>query len=368
MRAFIPGFASTLALAGLLGAGMAHAAAPDKLYATLSPSVWRVVAMDAAGKPFAQGSAVVIAPETLLTNCHVLAKASSFVVRQDTVVVPARLQYIDIERDMCQITARTLKAPAVRMGDSDKVAVGQRIYTLGNPLGMELTLSDGLVSAMRHDDNHKLKYIQISAPISPGSSGGGLFDEDGALIGITSAGMEKGQNLNLAIPIRWQQELAERSKAALARYASGDKGGDKGGDKAPDAPVRPAAPEIVVQAPPARPAPRAPASPPPARGAGSAYAAVDDMDKLLALSPYARAAYTAFLARPLPRAFALAVPRGYWASWTTTPKNPGDDPNPAVRVLTGCEKFHKTRCVLYAVDKVVVYRLGDGGILPEGRP
>lgn len=320
-------FAHATMLTALLAASGAHATAPDKLYSMLAPSIWRVVAYDGAGKAFAQGSAVVIGPETLLTNCHVLAKASSFVVRQGAVVVAARLQYSDVERDMCQIIARTLKAPAVTMGDSDKVAVGQRIYTLGNPLGMELTLSDGLVSAMRKDASEKLKFIQISAPISPGSSGGGLFDDDGALIGITSAGMDKGQNLNLAIPISWQRELPERSRA------------------------------IVAQRP---PAPTAAQPAQPARRAGQAYAAIGDIGKLLAINPTARAAYEEFLTRPLPRAFALGVPRGWWSAWTTTPRNPLDDPDPAVRVLTGCERFHKSPCVLYAVDNVVVYQPRQG--------
>ena len=205
MRLSISATALTLAC---MATGGIQAAAPDKVYSMVAPSVWRVVSYDAAGKALAQGSAVVIAPETLLTNCHVLAQAKSFTIRQDNTIVGARLQYIDVERDMCQIVARNLKAPAVRIGDSDKVVVGQRIYTLGNPLGLELTLSDGLVSALRKDDAQHLRYIQISAPISHGSSGGGLFDEEGRLIGITSAGLDKGQNLNLAIPIKWQQELA----------------------------------------------------------------------------------------------------------------------------------------------------------------
>ncbi|WP_426114013.1 S1C family serine protease [Massilia sp. PWRC2] len=338
-----------ITVVALFAAGSAHAIAPDKLYSMLAPSIWRVVASDSAGKAFSQGSAVVIGPETLLTNCHVLAKASSFVVRQGAVSVPAKLQYIDIERDMCQISAPTLKAPAVRLGDSDKVAVGQRIYTLGNPLGMELTLSDGLVSAIRKDDKQAIRYLQISAPISPGSSGGGLFDDDGALIGITSAGMDKGQNLNLAIPIGWQRELAERSRAALAVYASGARSaaGSAAGTQVAARPSTPPlrAPEVGQRPPPSAPAP-----------ATAAYAAIDDINKLLAVNPFARAAYEEFLTRPLPRAFALGVPRGWWSAWTTTPKNPADDPNPAVRVLTGCERFHNSPCVLYAVDNVVVYQ------------
>lgn len=355
-------------------AAVAYAASADKLYAMLSPSIWRVVAADANGTPFAQGSAVVIAPETLLTNCHVLAKASSISVRQDAISVPAKLQYIDVERDMCQIVARGLTAPAVRFGDSDRLNVGQRIYTLGNPLGLELTLSDGLVSALRKDDAHKLKFIQISAPISHGSSGGGLFDEEGVLVGITSAGIDKGQNLNIAIPINWYKDLAQRSDAAVADYTK--TGRPTAGRAAqPPAPVLPWSPPAPASKPVGelpsviavtqRPAPRPSLTnaPPTAR-----YARIDDVDKLLEINPNLRAAYVEFLTRPLPRAFALAGPRGYWTAWSRTPRNPSDDPDPAVRVLSNCEKYHRRPCFLYAVDNTVVYRPGDMGRASSPQP
>lgn len=348
MRTLIPAIA--LAMGWMAAAGVL-AAPPDKIYSMIAPSVWRVVSYDAAGKALAQGSAVVIAPETLLTNCHVLAQAKSFTIRQDNMVVGAKLQYIDVERDMCQIVARNLKAPPVRMGDSDKVVVGQRIYTLGNPLGLELTLSDGLVSALRKDDDQHLRYIQISAPISHGSSGGGLFDEEGRLIGITSAGLDKGQNLNLAIPIKWQQELAGRSRAALSRYA--------GGPKAAAAVPVATAPSHGAKTP-----ARSPTFTHAVEPVASGYAAIDDLEKVLAINPRAREAYQEFLTQPFPRAFAFGVGRGWWSTWTTKPRNPEDDPDPAIRILPGCERHHKRKCVLYAVDNVVVYKKPEANAAP----
>lgn len=404
MRKVIP--ATLLAMAG--GAiCSAHAALPsDKLYAMLAPSVWRVVSFDADGKPLGQGSAVVIGPDALITNCHVLAKAKSFVVRQDNVAIGGTLQYIDVERDMCQIAVRNLKAPAVRIGDSDSLAVGQRIYALGNPLGLEMTLSDGLVSALRKDGNQRLRYIQISAPISPGSSGGGLFDEDGRLVGITSAGFDKGQNLNLAIPIKWLQELPGRSRAALGQGTTNPRPAVAApADNAPVVVQQPPAPAPVTKAPPPAPAsvvkapapapapvtvakapapapapasvamapapapaPESVAKPPPSAlryihavaPVASGYAAVTDVDKVVALEPYVGKAYEEFLRRPWPRAFALAVGGGWYSAWTVKPADSGEDPDPAVRVLSRCEAHHKRKCVLYAVDDVVVYgRPGD---------
>ncbi|TFW32209.1 S1C family serine protease, partial [Massilia horti] len=207
------GVAAALALAGAM-AGASAALPPDQFYAKAAPSVWRVFIFDATGAPIGQGSAVVIAKETLLTNCHVLAKAKAAVIKRDNVIYEVRLQYADPARDLCQITARNLPAPAVEIGNSDRLTVGQRVYALGNPQGLELTLSDGLLSGLRKDQNGDLMLVQISAPISPGSSGGGLFDEEGRLIGITTSIIQGAQNLGFAIPINWLRDLAARSALA----------------------------------------------------------------------------------------------------------------------------------------------------------
>jgi serine protease Do len=159
----------------------------EQLYQYLAPSVWLVRSLDADGLLVSTGSAVVTGVETLLTNCHVLKGAKRLVVRNDNVLHEARLRHIDVERDLCEISARNLRAPAVALGDSDQLTVGQKVYALGNPRGLELTLSDGIVSALRRDEDLRhLHFIQTTAPISPGSSGGGLFDNQGRLIGITT--------------------------------------------------------------------------------------------------------------------------------------------------------------------------------------
>jgi S1-C subfamily serine protease len=319
---------------------MAGALPADKFFARTAPSVWRVLSYDADGIAFAQGSAVVIAKETLLTNCHVLAKAKRFVIKQDNVSYEARLQHIDTERDLCQITARNLSAPPVPLGDSDKLTVGQRVYALGNPENLELTLSEGLISSLRHDEEGGLKLIQTSAPISHGSSGGGLFDDEGRLIGITTLQSRTGQNLNFAMPINYLRELPARSAAALARRATAK-------TSASAAPARTEQPAARADAdkPLNRPAPQA-----------SGYADINDVAKLAELRPNARAAYEEFLTRPLPRAFALAEGRGWWVSWGTRPKNTEANPDPALRIIPDCEKYHQRRCTIYAIDNVVVYK------------
>jgi hypothetical protein len=155
----------------------------------------------------------------VVTNCHVLAKAKAVQVRRDNVVHEAKLEFADAERDLCTLTVKDFTAPAVVITNLSGVRIGHRVYAVGNPERLFLTLSEGLVSGLRTEDP-RLPPLQTTAPISPGSSGGGLFDDQGRLLGITTLmvlGRQRvAQNLNFAIPAEWLAEVPERAKAALA--------------------------------------------------------------------------------------------------------------------------------------------------------
>jgi hypothetical protein len=203
----------------LFNCAMAYALDADVLFDKLSPSVWVVYTFDAQGKPYATGSAVVIGAERMITNCHVLSKASSFKVGNANVMLPATLEFPDVERDLCQIKVNDLKAPIVKIASDDGLRVGQKVYAIGAPNHLENTLSDGLLSALRRDKDGKLIHIQTSAPIGHGSSGGGLFNDKGDLIGITQAIIvaNVAQNIGFALPALWIREVPERGRAALAK-------------------------------------------------------------------------------------------------------------------------------------------------------
>ena len=209
-RSLWPRLACALPLA--CTAVAAAALSPSEVYALVAPSVWRVVTYDVDGLPLAQGSAVVVAPEALATNCHVLAKARRVVVRHEKTSFDARLDLWDTARDLCQLRAPGLPAPPVRMAPTTAVVVGENVYAIGTPRGLELTMSAGLVSSLRKNSNGQIVLVQTSASISGGSSGGGLFDESGALVGLTTLGSVTGdaQNLNFAIPGDWIVDLPER--------------------------------------------------------------------------------------------------------------------------------------------------------------
>ena len=223
-----------LARAGLVCASLglaqpATALTPAELFAQVAPSVWRVQTLDADGLTLGQGSAVVVAPGLLVTNCHVLAKARKVQVRRDGTAspIPARLALWDVQRDLCQLEAAGLQAPAVPLGSSANAAVGQPAYAIGHPKGLDLTMSAGLVSSLRRNASGQLVLVQTSAAISGGSSGGGLFNEAGELLGLTTIASVTGdaQNLNFAIPADWIRDLPRRHAAgrtaeAAARAAS----------------------------------------------------------------------------------------------------------------------------------------------------
>jgi len=214
-------------LCPLLGAApLAQALDAETLFKQLSPSIWVVQAMDAQGRLFSTGSAVVIGPERLVTNCHVLARASSFKLRRGNLTLGAILEFPDPERDLCQVRAEGLKAPAVTIAPARSLRVGQRVFTLGAPGALEETISDGLLSALRLDNEGKLRFLQTSAPISSGSSGGGLFNDKGELIGITTAIIAGTtvQNLSFAVPAEWIWDLETRGRAALAKRSSAANG------------------------------------------------------------------------------------------------------------------------------------------------
>lgn len=196
------------------GAGAsAQALAPDVLFERIAPSVWMVQTADAQGRPQARGSAVVVAPGRLVTNCHVLVRAAAITVRRENVSYGATREFSDPERDLCQLKVANFGGPPVELADTRKLRVGARVFAIGNPRGLELTLSDGLISGLRRNERDELELVQTTAPISPGSSGGGLFDAEGRLVGITTAGVKDSQNLNFAVPAHWILELPARAQA-----------------------------------------------------------------------------------------------------------------------------------------------------------
>ena len=171
-----------------------------QLYEQLKGSVY-AVHVD-AGQAKALGSAVAISKTTLLTNCHVVEGAKTVTVGSAGSELRAKIAKADPKTDRCllEVIGGEVK-PIAGVRSQKDLKVGERAFTIGSPAGFESTLGEGLVSGLREEEG--LHYVQTSAPISPGSSGGGLFDQYGNLIGITTlvyVGAERlNQSLNFAI-------------------------------------------------------------------------------------------------------------------------------------------------------------------------
>ena len=144
------------------------------------------------------GSAVAISSDTALTNCHVIGKQSVIrvIVSKDK-SLPANVAHADQRTDRCLLKAGGKLNPISSVRTLETLEVGERVYTIGNPSGLSKTLGEGLISGLRQRDG--IQYIQTTAQISHGSSGGALVDSKGALVGITTFLVKDAQNLNFAI-------------------------------------------------------------------------------------------------------------------------------------------------------------------------
>lgn len=175
----------------------------DEIYEKCSPAVFYIEIYDKNGQKLGSGSGFFIDSDgTAVTNYHVIEDVySAKIKRSDTGSVHNVLGVYDYNaaRDWAIIKVDGKDFPYLEI-DETPVTGGQAIYAIGSPIGLDNTISEGLVSnPNRTLDN--VPFIQISAPISHGSSGGALINKLGKVVGITSAGFDEAQNLNLALPI-----------------------------------------------------------------------------------------------------------------------------------------------------------------------
>ncbi len=154
-----------------------------------------------------RGAGMSIPPmASIITNYHVIRGAKSLTIRvpaKESFHIDSVLAY-SIEHDVAALQV-SASLPALETEAVEPVKVGDRVIAIGAPLGLESTVSEGIVSAMR--DAGGTHIIQTTASISPGSSGGPLFDEFGKVIGLTTSHMRDGQNLNFVIAVRHVNEL-----------------------------------------------------------------------------------------------------------------------------------------------------------------
>ena len=178
---------------------------PREIYKGAGPAVVVITT------PSNLGSGVLIGASGLIvTNLHVIEDASEASVRLANGDVYDDVGDVDYDddRDLALLKIKGDRLPVVELGDSETLETGDDVYAIGAPKGLEQTFSAGIVSAIR-DAGAGYRRIQTTAPISHGSSGGGLFDGRGLLVGITQA-IQDGENLNFAIPINYIKGMLDQ--------------------------------------------------------------------------------------------------------------------------------------------------------------
>lgn len=175
---------------------------PEQIYEKVNNCVVVILSYDFDGKLSKQGSGVVISDKGwVVTNYHVFAECEKMEIRHnDKIISYTDIIGVDIEKDILILKIEENTFPSILIANSENLKVGQRVYAIGSPLGMENSLSEGLISGLRNVSTKNKDYIQITAGISPGSSGGAVVNSKGELIGISTSSLEGGQNLNFAIP------------------------------------------------------------------------------------------------------------------------------------------------------------------------
>lgn len=190
-------------LAVLLFSTTLFASAQDSiadLITRIKPSVAKIVVYDAQGEQIATGSGFFISQTKLITNKHVIAGAKNIGIKMfdDSVIYAVKIQPVpDIDIAVLEFNpnGKTIKPLLIAASPPRE---GDKIIVFGSPRGLEGSVSDGIVSATRKIAN--ATYFQITAPISPGSSGSPVLNMSGRVVGVATLSRVDGQNLNFAVP------------------------------------------------------------------------------------------------------------------------------------------------------------------------
>ena len=175
----------------------------EQIYKKVANTVVVIHAYDYNNELSKQGSGVILNNKGyVVTNYHVLAGCDRLEILHNKEIVPyVDIIGIDVEKDILILKIEAKKFPSIKIGNSKSLNIGQRVYAIGSPLGFENTISEGIISGLRSYEEYEKDFIQITASISSGSSGGAVVNDKGELIGISTLTAKEGQNLNFAIPI-----------------------------------------------------------------------------------------------------------------------------------------------------------------------
>lgn len=168
-------------------------------------------------QPLSLGSGFIVDDGKVITNLHVIEDAKYGYVTISGEIEKHKIEgylAIDKDNDLALLSVPSLIGISIELNENN-AEIGEKVYAIGNPKGLSGTISEGIISGIRTFDNEEL--IQITAPISPGSSGGPVINNNGQLIGVSVGTLEAGQNLNFAIPTKHVSKLIKLPKTQITQ-------------------------------------------------------------------------------------------------------------------------------------------------------
>jgi hypothetical protein len=251
MRRSFAALAFVLASATPAWADGGQVRTPQAIARAAVPGTVMVVLSAAGADRTSQGSGFFVGDGLVVTNFHVIAGMSEGWVRvlgQERKIQVEGVVATDRQHDLAVLKVAETGIAALARGDDQDLAIADKIYAIGNPHGLEGTFSEGLLSSIRRVDQDTM--LQISAPISQGSSGGPVLDDHGHVIGVAVGMLKDGQNLNFAIPVRYLEALlADVGRPQPLALVGADVDPSPGFAPGPPAPLPSAGPQGPMRGP-----------------------------------------------------------------------------------------------------------------------
>ena len=195
---------------------------PAEIFKRAAPAVVAIDCLDGKNAKISTASGFFISDNgKIVTNFHVIKSCQNLLVRltNGDVYDSTWVIAVDTRRDMAIIRIKAASLPALPLAESNNLEVGQTVYSVGNAKGLQNTLQQGLVSALREVNGSRL--VQVSAFINPGNSGGPILDDQGRVIAIASAYVKDAENLGFAIPIDYLKGYMDsKTESAFTVFAA----------------------------------------------------------------------------------------------------------------------------------------------------